>query len=37
VNKAIHEGRLHGHKWGNWHLLRSEIMKPGLRLRKEDA
>jgi hypothetical protein len=37
VNKAIHEGRLHGHKWGNWHLLRSEIAKSGLRPHEEHA
>ena len=32
INNAIHAGKLRGVKWGNWHLLRSEVMKPGLRL-----
>lgn len=30
VNNAIHEGKIRGVKWGNWHILRSEATKPGL-------
>lgn len=30
INNAIHEGRLSGIKWGNWHILKSEATKPGL-------
>ena len=31
INNAIHHGRLHGVKWGNWHILRSEALRPGVR------
>jgi hypothetical protein len=31
INNALRAGKLQGVKWGNWHVLRSEVLKPGLR------
>lgn len=34
VNRSIHLGRMQGVQWGNWWILRSEALKPGLYIPK---
>lgn len=34
VNRSIHLGRLQGVQWGNWWILRSEVLKPGIYIPK---
>jgi hypothetical protein len=35
VNRLIHQGKIRGVKYGNWWILRSEAMRPGLRFFKD--